>query len=383
MALIIIITGVFCVYYLCAVLFLRRGLLSVVRAVPRATPAGNHTFSIVIAARNEERDLRACLDSVVRQSLDASRYEVIVVDDRSTDATVDIARECADRHANLTLVRIAETPAGMVPKKHAIMQGIDRSRHEIIVLTDADCIVPPTWLAAIDRMFDGRTGLVQGITAYHEVVGMGRLFYQMQALEFIAHNVVAAAAIGAGLPLNANANNLSFRKDAYREIGGYGGAGAIVSGDDDMLLQKFHRSGSWEIRFMTDPQGAVTTRPTPTMSGIFEQRKRWGSVTVHYGVSQIALLAGIFIFYLAIFAAFAGGFWDVRLFAWCAVLLAVKLAGECLLLLPGLRMSGHSRLRRVLPPASLLQLPLTVVAVAAGVFGRFSWKGRRFGRTVR
>jgi len=383
MVLIIIISTIACVHYLCAVLFLRRGLYSAVAAASRAARTGNRTFSIVIAARNEERDLRACLDSVVRQSLDASRYEVIVVDDRSTDATVDIARECADRHANLTLVRIAETPPGAVPKKYAIMQGIERARHEIIVLTDADCIVPPTWLAAIDRMFDGRTGLVQGITAYHEVAGMGRFFFQAQALEFIAHNVVAAAAIGAGLPLNANANNLSFRKDAYREIGGYGGVGAIVSGDDDMLLQKFHRSGSWEIRFMADPQGAVTTRPTPTLRGIFEQRKRWGSVTVHYGAPQIALLSGIFAFYLAIIAAFAGGFWDVRLFAWCAVLLAVKLAGECLLLLPGLRMSGHSRLRRVLLPASLLQLPLTVVAVAAGVFGRFSWKGRRFGRTVR
>jgi hypothetical protein len=154
----------------------------------------------------------------------------------------------------------------------------------------------------------------------------------------------------------------------------------VVSGDDDLLLQRIARTGRWRVRYMTDPPGAVNTRPTPTLRGVFEQRKRWGSKTVHYGIRQVTMLGGIFFFYLCLLAALGWGIIDRRFLRVSAAMLAVKIGGEYLLMWPGTRLFGRRELRAYLLPASVIQLPMAVLAVLMGVFGRFSWKGGRFAR---
>jgi cellulose synthase/poly-beta-1,6-N-acetylglucosamine synthase-like glycosyltransferase len=369
------------VYYLCAVVFLHRGLRSLRTPAPRPNKL---TFSIVIAARNEEDNLAACLDACFAQTIPTERFEVIVVNDRSRDATWAIGAEYARRFPNMTMVTIDKTPEGLAPKKYAVGVGIAKARHEIIVLTDADCAAPPTWLATIEQHFSEKTGLVQGITTYARPSGMNGLFFGLQAVDFLSHGIVAAAAIGGGMPLNSNANNFAFRKVAFDAVGGYGDrAERVVSGDDDLLLQRIDRSGDWKVVFMADPAGAVTTRPTRTIRGIFEQRKRWGSKTVYYTPRQVVFLSGIFLFYSALFASFCVGFAGLPYTAVFAVMLAVKIGGELPLMLTGTALFGQKQLRGFILPASLVQLPLVLAAVALGVFGRFSWKGEKFRRAVR
>jgi hypothetical protein len=127
----------------------------------------------------------------------------------------------------------------------------------------------------------------------------------------------------------------------------------------------------------------VETEPAPSVRAMFEQRKRWGSKTVHYNVQQVLFLGGIFLFYLSVSTAamaalFYPGFW---LAAVC--MLAIKLLGELLLLIPGTRIFKKTELRKFIIPASILQLPLVVCAVVLGVFGKFRWKGQEFERTMR
>jgi cellulose synthase/poly-beta-1,6-N-acetylglucosamine synthase-like glycosyltransferase len=374
-----IITAILSLIYLSVVLFLFSGLR---RLSPSSTPH-NLRFSIVIAARNEERNLEKCLMSVFSQTIDSSRYEVILVNDRSTDATAAIAANSAESRSNLSVVTIAETPPGVSAKKHAVLQGILRAKEDIIVFTDADCIVPPVWLETLGGYFDANTGIVQGITTYAEVPGMNKFFYGIQAVDFLSHAVVSAAAIGANLPLNSNANNFAFRKKAFDEANGYGVDGAVVSGDDDLLLQRIWRNTPWRIRYMTDAAGKVTTLPTGTVRGVFEQRKRWGSKTVHYSRAQVALLSSVFIFYLAIAVLFCAGFFKPVLFTFFCGMLLVKVLGEFVLMIPGTRLFGEQRLRKYLLPASLIQLPVVLLSVVLGVFGKFIWKEQKFGRTSR
>lgn len=366
--------------YCAAVLFLARGLA---RIIPASRAGHGSNFSVVIAAHNEEENISACLTSVLRQTIPASRFEVILVNDRSTDATAKRAEALAETHANLSVINIPSTPSGLSPKKHAVGQGVSAARNEIVVFTDADCTVPDTWLETIDRYFDEHTGLVQGITVYRKAPGMNELFFGLQAVDFLSHGVVAAAAIGAGLPLNSNANNFAFRKAAFQDVNGYGKLGAVISGDDDLLLQRIWRSGVWRIRYMPDASAKVFTLPTPTPGAVFEQRKRWGSKTVYYNPRQVSLLSAVFLFYVGISAFFIGGFVRPLCFALCAGMLFVKILGEATLMEPGTRMFGELPLRAFIMPASLVQLPMVIAAVAAGVFGRFSWKDRRFARTSR
>ena len=367
-------------YYACAIIFLWRGLD---RLSPAGAPAGL-TFSIVIAARNEEENIGVCLESIFSQRLPGERYEVIVVDDRSTDATAAIVADFSRRHTNLRCITVAETPPGIAPKKHAVALGIAEAKTDVVVFTDADCLVQSTWLETIDRHFDATTGLVQGITVYAPLVGMSPLFFGLQAVDFLSHGIVAAAAIGAGMPLNSNANNFAFRKLAFADAGGYGAASQrVVSGDDDLLLQRIAACPQWQVRFMAEAAGAVATKPTPTVKGVFEQRKRWGSKTVHYTPRQVIFLSGIFLFYCGMAATLVAGIAKPSWFLAFAGMLAVKISGEFALMIPGTALFNQKSLRGYILPASFLQLPMVIAAVVLGVFGRFSWKGERFKRAIK
>ncbi len=366
--------------YFCIIIFLLAGLRRL--SIPPSTP-NNLTFSVVIAAHNEEQNIERCMTSVLSQTISPARYEVIIVNDRSSDATATVAGAIAGRCPNVSVITVDKTPPGMSPKKHAVGRGIAAARNEIIVFTDADCVVLATWLETIDRYLDKQTGLVQGISAYEYVSGMSQVFFGLQAVDFLSHGVVSAAAIGANLPLNSNANNFAFRRTAFAEANGYGVHGAVISGDDDLLLQRIWRSGKWRIRYMADNDGKVGTRPTPTFWGLFEQRKRWGSKTVHYSTKQVCLLSSVFLFYAVIAATFCGGFFSPDAFAACGGMLLVKVLGEAVLMVPGARLFGEKRLLKFLAPASLIQLPVVLAAVALGVFGRFTWKGQRFSRKSR
>lgn len=366
--------------YIGIIVFLLRGLQS----LRSCNEKGEHTFSIVIAARNEEKNLRACLDSVLNQSIDRSRYEVILVDDRSEDTTLEIALEYVDKYENIKVVHVEDVPDGLSPKKHAVSQGAKLADLGIIVFTDADCVVPHDWLLSINKTFGATTGLVQGITKYSFIDGINKTFWGLQAVDFLSHGIVAAAAIGAKLPINSNANNFAFRKDAFRDIGGYGtDTGMVVSGDDDLLLQKIWKSRKWDIRFMVESTAAVTTLPTTTVKGVLEQRKRWGSKTVHYHPKQVVLLSGIFLFYLCICASLICGLFLPQCLLWTLGLITLKTIGEMVLMIPGTRIFHQVNLRKWILPASLLQLPLVLYAVFAGVFGKFKWKGQKFNRVVK
>jgi cellulose synthase/poly-beta-1,6-N-acetylglucosamine synthase-like glycosyltransferase len=377
-ALILLVTAT--TYYFGAVMYLWRGL----RRLRPSGPPQNLTYSVVIAARNEENIIGRCLESVFSQSIPKERYEVIVVNDRSEDRTGAICEEYCRRFPGLSHVVIRETPPGVAPKKHAVASGIARAHNEVVVLTDADCVVPAGWLAAIDRNFTETTDLVQGISAYGYSGGMNRFFFNLQAVVFLSHGVVAAAAMGAGMPLNSNANNFAFRKKAYDAVQGYGGvSGKVVSGDDDLLLQRIARQRKGNASFMTDQAGAVVTRPAPTLRAVFEQRKRWGSKTVNYAPPQAVFLTGIFLYYCGIAAALAAGFFDPVFFPVFLAMFASKLTGEYLLMFHGAALLHQKKLLPYILTASILQLPLVLAAVAFGVFGKFSWKGARFARTVK
>jgi len=388
------------------ILFLRGGLYKLPQNGSanggRADAPGGpgKTFSIIVSARNEAENLPACLDSLLSQDMPVGRYEVAIADDRSADATPQILREAAAKHPNMRVVTITETPPGISPKKHAVTTAIAASKNEIIAFTDADCVVPPTWLSSLDKCFaDGDAAMAQGITTYSFRPGMNRLFWGLQSVDFLSHGIIAAAAIAADLPINSNANNLAFRRSVFEAIGGYDANAEVVPGDDDQLLQRvwaygknLRKSGAVDkdsvrpnrIVFMTDPAGAVETAPTPTVAMLFEQRRRWGAVTVHYGARQIALLSAVFAFYLTIAATAVISIFSPAVYLPIFLsLMLVKLTGELVLMIPGSRIFQKKHLRKYIVPASIIQLPVTLASVIFGVFGGFKWKGRKSGRTVK
>jgi cellulose synthase/poly-beta-1,6-N-acetylglucosamine synthase-like glycosyltransferase len=378
----LLLAAIFSLWYASAIGILHRGLRKLSRN--KYGDARNNSYSVIIAARNEEDNIGACLRSILNQTISRDRYEIIVIDDRSEDRTASIVDEFIKSGAPVRLFSVKEVPSGIVPKKNAISIAAKVARNEILVFTDADCIVLPTWLSAIEKHCAPDVGFLQGITTYFKVPGMNPLFFGLQAVDFLSHGIVAAAGIGAGIPINSNANNMVIRKEVFFELGGFSnGLERIVSADDDLLLQSVWRSKKWKVTFMADPEGAVTTKPTMTVKGVFDQRKRWGSNTAHYSPVQVLFLSGIFLFYCMIVLQLIFSVFNIyALYIFCT-LAGIKFVGELCLMLPGSALFKRKELQKYLLPASLLQLPVVISAVIFGIFGTFSWKGQTYRRTLK
>jgi glycosyltransferase involved in cell wall biosynthesis len=109
--------------------------------LPPADPAGMPSVSIIIAARNEERGIEPALRSVLNQR--GERIEVVVIDDRSDDATGAILDRMAVGEPRLRVVHVTELPAGWLGKNHALWLGAQAARGELLLFTDADVVMHP------------------------------------------------------------------------------------------------------------------------------------------------------------------------------------------------------------------------------------------------
>jgi len=364
-------------YYLFVVFFLYRGL--------SRTPQGplnrqRLSYSVLIACRNEEEHIEACVDSVFAQDYPADRFEVIVINDRSTDATPRCLERLHLRHPTLIIINVADCPVGVAPKKHALEQGATRAKNDILLFTDADCCVPFSWISAINKAFSEDTVILSGPTSYDRPPEMNRFFWGLQSMDFLSHGIVAAAAMGAGLPINTNANNLAVRKNTYQAASAFHRLRNVISGDDDLLLQAIAEQEREGIRYLFDPQAAVITAPSRTLAQIWEQRKRWSSKTVYYRPLAAAFLAGIFIYYLFILMLFMTLSWHPSFLPLWVALWLFKTGADFLLTLRGMARFRQWQLLPYFFPAALLHIPLIVGAVLGGLFGRFTWKGLRTGK---
>jgi cellulose synthase/poly-beta-1,6-N-acetylglucosamine synthase-like glycosyltransferase len=337
--------------------------------------------TVLIAARNEEFRIRKCLDCLAAQDYPRERTEILVVDDRSTDGTEGILSEYSARIPGFGYFSIRETAPGLSPKKHALSQGLLRAGGDIIITTDADCIMGPGWIRSLVREFGPDTGLVSGLTTYYDA-GAG-LWKRIQDLEFFSYAVVAASLIGLKFPVNGNANNLAYRREVFDSVSGFATHGGIVSGDDDFLIQAIHKQGRWAIRYVVTPESQVRTEPPGDLRLFWEQRKRWASKCSLYQPKQVAFLALIFAYYVSIPLSLAAGIFQRSwLYAGLAGF-AVKTACDWLVMRRAAKLFGKESLMSAFLPTAILHIPLIIAAVAAGSFGEFTWKGQTHRRKVK
>jgi cellulose synthase/poly-beta-1,6-N-acetylglucosamine synthase-like glycosyltransferase len=342
------------------------------RAAPRLStdlpPA-----TILVPARDEEANLRHLLPALLAQDYPKDRLQILVVDDRSTDGTAEIVQ--ASGGGVVELVAVGDLPAGIGPKKNAILRGLERATGEIVLQLDADNTPQPGWARAMVGSFGPRTGAVCGLVFHAErFPGVKAWFHGTWAVEALGWAAVQEAAIGNGVPISANGGNLAYRRKAFESVGGFGRHGHVVSGDDDFLIQALADSGRWDVVSAGAPQTQVTTRGPSGWSVVWEQRKRWGSICVRYDAKRVALLSAVYASYAWIAILLPLSLLDPRLLAW-AVLPLLAILWEAWVLVESL--AGRTGRRRFLvwfPLAALLQIPLVLVATAAGTFGRFRWK---------
>lgn len=227
--------------------------------------------SVVVAARNEQAHLPHLLEALTAQTY--PRYEILVVDDRSTDATPRVLAAWQRRDDRVRVVRVQKRPQHRSPKISALQHGIAHAQGELVVCTDADCTMPPSWIAGIAAAFVPGVGAVIG---YTELSAPNRtLVEQIQVFDYFAMMALTAGGTKLGRPLGAGGANIAYRRAAYDQAGGFAALPSHVIADDMALVQQIKDRTACRIAFCDDPGAIVRSPALPTWRAAVNQRLRW------------------------------------------------------------------------------------------------------------
>ncbi|MGH7451756.1 MAG: glycosyltransferase [bacterium] len=337
------------------------------------------SVSVLIAARNEENRLPHCLDSLLRSQYPAEKFEILVIDDRSTDNTRQIAERFAHQHSQVRVIPINRRLENMCGKASALCQGLIHARGEIILMTDADCQVPPSWIPQMASHFAPNVGLVGGFTLLSSREKTNAIFAEIQTLDWMYLLTVGAGAAGLRKPVSIIGNNFAFRRAAYDAVGGYEKLGFSII-EDFALMRAIHEQTHWQIIFPLDPQIAITSEPATSWREFYEQRQRWAAGGKEVGLLAKWLMVMAFLGHLVCLVAF---FISAKL----AIICFVVLAGvDFLLIWQSARKLGRRDLLAIFPLfeiyyflysfffAPTVLLPATVRW--KGVHYRWNWRGK-------
>jgi len=331
-------------------------------------------FTVIIPARNEATNIKACVDSILAQDYPSDAFEIIVIDDFSEDDTAFIVNAINAQFPQVRLLKLADhckDGEALAYKKKAIEMAVSVAKGNWIVTTDADCIVPKKWLSLYNQYIQvHQPSFVAAPVMFIKTAG---ILNQFQLLDFLALQGITAAAVGAGKHSMSNGANLAFEKTAFIAVGGYQGVDHIASGDDMFLMHKMKQTLHKPVGYLFHPDAIVLTAAMDTWKGFIMQRIRWASKARYYDDRSITLvLTLVYLFNLSFLLLALLGSWSTLIIA-----LAFKTFFELFFLDP---VAAFFKLKPELRYFVFYQPIHIVYNIAAGLFGQlktYSWKGRK------
>ncbi len=337
--------------------------------------------SILIPARNEAGNILACLESISRQSYPTPLFEVIVLDDHSEDDTFFLVKNFSQTRTNVRIVRLSDfVKSGDTQsfKKKAIETGISLATGELIVTTDADCIVQQNWLALLVSFFEKKQAkfIAAPVNFYREK----NLLERFQSLDFLGMMCVTGAGIHLRTNQMCNGANLAYPRQVFHEVGGFEGIDHLASGDDMLLMQKIAARHPDGIYFLKNQNTTVFTQAKPDWKSFLSQRLRWATKSASYQDWRVtAILGMVFLFCWAIvLSPLAVVFFGWKMSALAATLFLVKTIADYFFLGEMARYFRRQDLMKSFLASQLLHLAYIVcVGTLANLIKRYEWKGRR------
>jgi len=257
-------------------------------------------FSIIIPFRNEAHNLPGLLNSITAIEYDKSLYEIILVDDDSTDDSQEIINTFCAENPTIDLKTIKNLRQSNSPKKDAISTAISSTKYNWIVATDADCILPKTWLSSFNTcIFENNPNMLVAPVSFKSD---SSFLHQFQLIDFLSMQGATIGGFGIQHPFMANGANLAYKKELFLQLNGFKYNDFIASGDDVFLLENFVAHDKSKVLFLKDFKALVTTYPTKNWNELIQQRKRWAAKVTHFK-SHFAKCIGALVF----FANFAIG----------------------------------------------------------------------------
>ncbi|MDF2187574.1 glycosyltransferase [Paraflavitalea sp. CAU 1676] len=228
-----------------------------------------YAVSVIICARDEAANLAKNLPGVLVQTY-PSTHEVIVVNHNSQDETRYLLEEFRKTFKNLHIVNLEQEAKGIPGKKYPLSIGIKEAHHEILLLTDADCVpASENWMQKMQYAYGNGTEVVLGYGAYHKQPGILNKLIRFEtfhaALQYLSFAL-------AGLPYMGVGRNLSYKKGLFFANKGFSSINHVLSGDDDLFINRVANKHNTSI--MIDEDAITLSAPKKTFGDWWRQKNR-------------------------------------------------------------------------------------------------------------
>lgn len=327
--------------------------------------------SVIICSKDEAENLSKFLPFVLQQEY--PEFEVIVINDGSTDQTDHLLRDLSVEYPNLKTTFVPVGANNVSTKKLGLTLGIKASKYDILLFTDADCMPEDkTWIARMMRNFTRETDFVLGYGAYlnkkgflNRIITYDTLFI---ALQYMGMAIKRKPYMGVG-------RNLAYRKETFFAQKGFASTLHLSSGDDDLMVNK--ACSPWNTRVEIAPDSITWSEPNTTFKGWLYQKERHLSVSSFYkSSSKFRLFFEPFtrgLFYLTFILALIFGNWIIQIST--GVLFLARYIVQLSIINSSAKHFGGRKYVLTLP---ILDIYLPLVSLYILVFGRrgksIKWK---------
>ncbi len=343
-------------------------------------PTGSTFISVIIPMRNEETNILALLGSLSRQRYPRSLFELVLIDDHSTDNTWPLLQQASSTGMAVQAISLKEHAGDQTNtasyKKMAIDAGIGSSKGTLIVTTDADCEFQEDWLTTIASFYES-TG-AKFIAAPVRIRSRSSLLSVFQTLDFLTLQGITGASVFRHIHSMCNGANLAYEKQAFIEVKGFDKIDHLPSGDDMFLMHKIYKRYPDKVFYLKNRSAIVDTAPVESWKAFFHQRVRWASKADSYDDKRIfwalllVYLVNVGFLIMAITAC-----WKALWAFFFIILLLAKVLIEFPFVNAVAIFFDQQRLMKYFPFLQPVHILYTIIAGWFGKFGYYEWKGRR------
>lgn len=269
-----------------------------------------HPVSVIVCSRDEDENLARNLPGLLVQQY-PSTYEVVTVNDNSIDDSKYILQELKRTFKSLNVVELTHEAKLISGKKYPLSIGIREAKHEVLLLTDADCVpASEYWIQKMQDGYSDNIEIVLGYGAYHKAPGVLNKLIRFEtfhtAMQFLSYAL-------AGIPYMGVGRNLSYKKDIFLRNKGFSSINHIPSGDDDLFINKVATKTNTAI--VIDPDAITRSVPKTTWGSWLKQKKRHYTTAKYYKPKHKFLLGLYFVTQFLFYPLLAASFilYDWRL----------------------------------------------------------------------
>jgi len=243
-------------------------------------------ISIITAAKNEAAVIERFVSSVKNLDYPKEKFELILVDDNSSDNTYEIACRSMENQENLRSINAGIKTIGA--KRGALFKGIQLSRFPYIVVTDADCVPSVEWLKICAGEFEKGNDFIFGPAPFFKEEG---LVNKISIMENIKNQFMSFSLASLGMPYSASARNMGFSKKTFFQIGGYENTLDSLSGDDDLLLREALKN-KIKVSAFYNKNAMVYSSTKKSLKDYIKQKTRHTKSSLYYSIKNKIVLSG-------------------------------------------------------------------------------------------